>query len=316
MFLWHIASEGREMTTTTLTSSDVRDRVARLVAANRDFIPNASFRVEDDRGNSGMGLIPQPVTTADETPAGLPAHLQAMCDSELLTFEQEQSLFKAMNYRKFLANELWSRLDPATGTPACYLEIESLLMEAQSIRDHIIKANMRLVISIVKKFVTTRSTFDEMLSDGLVALMNCVGKFDFDRGFRFSTYAYRSIARDLYRSGKSAKLKSALLSNEGEEWAMEPADERGSSAVRDGFWSNLRDRTGEMIQDLDRRERFIIRCRYALGSHRKVKSLQFLADKLGVSKERVRQLEIRAVKKLRNMANDVELDDVVGSAVI
>jgi RNA polymerase primary sigma factor len=71
-----------------------------------------------------------------------------------------------------------------------------------------------------------------------------------------------------------------------------------------------------MISQLDRRERFIIRCRYALGSHRKVKSLQFLADKLGVSKERVRQLEIRAVDKLRNTAADVELDSVAGSAVV
>ena len=71
-----------------------------------------------------------------------------------------------------------------------------------------------------------------------------------------------------------------------------------------------------MIKQLDRRERFIIRCRYALGSHRKVKSLQFLADKLGVSKERVRQLEIRAVRKLQSMAADVELDDVIGSAVL
>lgn len=304
------------MTATTLDHTDVRERVSRLISANTDFIPNADFRLGEDLSDPLVDQFIQSAVPLSEAPAGLPAHLQRMCDSELLTFEQEQALFKAVNYRKFLANELRSQLDPLTATSDSIDEIESLLKEAQAIRDHIIKANMRLVISIVKKFVTTQSTFDEMLSDGLVALMNCVDKFDFDRGFRFSTYAYRSIARDLYRSVKSVKLKSTQLSQDGDEWAMEPADERGSSAVRDGFWSNLRDRTGAMIKHLDRRERFIIRCRYALGSHRKVKSLQFLADRLGVSKERVRQLEIRAVGKLRKLASDVDVDDVIGSAVL
>ena len=58
---------------------------------------------------------------------------------------------------------------------------------------------MRLVMSIVKKFVTPQQAFDELLSDGILTLMQAIEKFDFDRGFRFSTYAYRSIARNAYR---------------------------------------------------------------------------------------------------------------------
>lgn len=289
-------------------------RVARLMATKIDFIPNADFQqrteLQDELVDEILSKPEEP-----EAPAGLPPHLQRLCNSDLLTFEQEQALFKGMNYRKFRAHQLRSQLDDSAADQESIEQIESLLKEAQVIRDHIIKANMRLVISIVKKFVTNQSTFDEMLSDGLVALMNCVDKFDFDRGFRFSTYAYRSIARDAYRSAKSEKLKSAQFSQNGEEWAIEPADERGSS-VSDGFWGHLRERTGAMISHLDRRERFIIRCRYALGSHRKVKSLQFLANKLGISKERVRQLEIRAVAKLRSMASEIEVDEVYGSAVL
>ena len=59
---------------------------------------------------------------------------------------------------------------------------------------------MRLVISIVKKFVGPQHSFDDMLSDGTMSLMHAVDKFDYDRGFRFSTYAYRAIARNAYRS--------------------------------------------------------------------------------------------------------------------
>ena len=71
----------------------------------------------------------------------------------------------------------------------CSTKVERFLAAAQAIRDHIIKANMRLVISVVKKFVTPQHSFDDMLSDGIYSLMQAVDKFDFDRGFRFSTYA-------------------------------------------------------------------------------------------------------------------------------
>ena len=57
-----------------------------------------------------------------------------------------------------------------------------------------------------------------------------------------------------------------------------------------------------MLNDLDRREKLIIRARFSLGSHRKVHTLQSLADRLGISKERVRQLERRAMEKLQEMA--------------
>jgi RNA polymerase primary sigma factor len=65
-----------------------------------------------------------------------------------------------------------------------------------------------------------------------------------------------------------------------------------------------------MLNDLDRREKFIIRARFSLGSHRKVHTLQSLADRLGVSKERVRQLERRAMEKLRVMAGEVQLAEL------
>jgi RNA polymerase primary sigma factor len=62
----------------------------------------------------------------------------------------------------------------------------------------------------------------------------------------------------------------------------------------------------EMLDQLDRRERFILRGRFALGAHRKVRTFQCLADKLGVSKERVRQLEQRAIIKLKALVETVQ----------
>ena len=66
-----------------------------------------------------------------------------------------------------------------------------------------------------------------------------------------------------------------------------------------------------MLDQLDRRERLIIRARYGLGAHRKARTCQSIADKLGISKERVRQLQKRAVDKLREMAAENQLDKLV-----
>jgi RNA polymerase primary sigma factor len=88
-----------------------------------------------------------------------------------------------------------------------------------------------------------------------------------------------------------------------------------SSSINEQAWDRLRHQMASMLDQLDRRERFIVRSRYALGSHRKVRTFQCLADKLGVSKERVRQLEQRAVNKLRTMAAEMQMHDLAETAL-
>ena len=264
-------------------------------------------------------LVSATLRSAEErthAPADLPAHLRRMCESDLLTPQQESALFREMNFLKFQAHSLRSQLDPEQVDADLVASIESLLARAQTIRDHLIKANVRLAMSIVKKFVTPQQSFDEMLSDGICTLMQAVEKFDYDRGFRFSTYAYRAIARHAYHSNTAARKEEARFTRDAEQWAFEQEDECSSSSMSDQVWSNLRDLTTSMLEQLDRRERFIIRSRYALGAHRKVRTFQDLADKLGVSKERVRQLEQRAVSKLRTMAGQFEMDNLFGAAMV
>ncbi len=296
-------------------AENVRNRIRGLLELDIDFIPNPEFR--DSQGIEQS--CDETLEVADEPNAvrtDLPAHLSLMCEQELLTHEQETALFREMNYLKFRADALRAQLDPNRADLHAVETVESLLSRAQLIRDHIIKSNMRLVVSIVKKFVTPQQSFDEMLSDGIVTLMQAVEKFDYDRGFRFSTYAYRSIARSAFRALTTAHKEEVRFTRGADDWAFEQVDDRNSSSLRDQVWSNLRELTTSMLENLDRRERFIIRSRYALGAHRKVRSFQYLADKLGVSKERARQLEKRAVDKLRNMAAEFEMDELFGAALV
>lgn len=290
--------------------------IDKLLCREIDFIPSEEFDATDtvwkeelvDAVLGGTAVTPQALV-------GLPPHLRRLCEEELLTHEQETTLFRAMNFLKFKASLLRSESNGDCPDASAIAEIQSLLAKAQAIRDHIIKANMRLVMSIVKKFVTSQHSFDDMLSEGVFTLMQAVEKFDYSRGFRFSTYAYRSIARTAYRTVSAARKEAALITRDAEEWAFEQVDDRSTSPESEKVWSKLRETTASMLDRLDRRERFIVRSRYALGSHRKVRTFQFLADKLGVSKERVRQLEQRALGKLHTMADDIEKDELFGAAM-
>ncbi len=275
-----------------------------------DFVPNAGFHLRElSTPRATDADSPTGPVTSDGLPCDLPAHLGRLCETQLLTREEEADLFRQMNYYKFLAAELRARLEPVAPDPQSLDSIEFLLGQAQAIRDHIIKANMRLVMSIVKKFVTPLNSFDELFSEGTMTLIQAVERFDFDRGFRFSTYAYRSISRTAYRFVATTREEESRLTRGADEWAFGQCDDQQSAPNEDQFWNRLRGLTAELLQRLDRRERFIVRSRFALGSHRRVRSLQDLANRLGVSKERVRQIEGRAIGKLHAMAKDLDLDD-------
>lgn len=280
-----------------------------------DFIPNSEFESRSDEPEALVEETLNGTAGSSKAPADLPGHLRRLCESVLLSQEQETALFREMNFLKYRAHQLRNELDASAPDPAAINEVADLLARAQRVRDHIVKANMRLVMSVVKKFVTPQQSFDDMLSDGAFTLMQAVEKFDYDRGFRFSTYAYRSIARNAYRSLTAARKEESRFTRDAEDWAFEQPAGAAASATTDQVWTNLRNTTSDMLERLDRRERFIIRSRYALGSHRKVKTFQYLADKLGVSKERVRQLEQRAVSKLQAMAAELERDDLFTAAM-
>ncbi len=284
----------------------LRQRARELLSTEIEFVDHPDFR-------TCPAPFPVEVTVksgldrADRQKLGdLPAHLARLCESTLLTADQERELFRSMNYLKFRANALRAQLNPEAPDEAAVAEIERLLEGAQRIRDRLIQANMRLAISVVKKFVSPQRSFDDLLSDGIFSLMLAVDKFDFSRGFRFSTYAYRAIARNAYRKIHLERRESTRVVNHHDE-VNELEDQGSRSSLDERTWELLRGALADLMGRLDRREQFILRGRYALGRHRKSKTFQSLADKLGLSKERVRQLEQRAVAKLRQWSGEVRV---------
>ncbi|WP_442510123.1 sigma-70 family RNA polymerase sigma factor [Novipirellula sp. SH528] len=283
------------------------------------FIANKEF-ADSKRGEVVFAppldlAAPKPNTGAKivaRSGADLPIHLGRLCEAPLLKPDQEVALFQRMNFLLHQAAMHRRLLNPKRPSRARLALIDRLIALAHWHRDRIVEANLRLVFSIVKKFVNTNNSFDELLSDGIIALMRAVEKFDYDRGFRFSTYATQVVRRNAYRTVVLNQQERQKVMGGLQDMNLEISDEGSESSISETRWHELRRRLAEMLDDLDRREKLIIRARFSLGPHRKVRTLQALADRLGISKERVRQLESRAMEKLRLMASDVclaELDN-------
>jgi RNA polymerase primary sigma factor len=306
---------------TTSQAIDLIDAQQRRVSARRllreeiGFIGNANFG-ELNAGNDMFQEAisvgpPEPATSAARRRlAELPAHLGRLCEAKLLTPVQERMLFQRMNYLRYLADRIRSTIDMENIDFVAIDRVEQLLAIANWHRDRIVEANLRLVFSIVKKFVNRFNAFEDLLSDGITALMRAVDKFDYDRGFRFSTYATQVVRRNAYRTvvqrQRDRQRLTVGLSDAGVDIVMEDRE----PTISEHRWHELRSRLSLMLGDLDRREKLIIRSRFSLGSHRKVHTLQDLATRLKVSKERVRQLEKRAMEKLRVMAGNSTLVDL------
>ncbi len=261
-----------------------------------------------------LGLAPRRselgIAAIRKSGVDLPIHLSRLCEAPLLSQEQERTLFQRMNFLFHQADQHRSLLNPDRPSRARLELVERLVLLAEWHRDRIVEANLRLVFSIVKKFVNPNNTFDDLLSDGIVGLIRAVEKFDYDRGFRFSTYATQVVRRNSYRTVVLNQQERQKVVGGLQDMDIEISDEERSSPISEKRWHELRSRLAVMLDDLDRREKFIIRARFSLGSHRKVHTLQSLADRLGISKERVRQLERRAMDKLRTMAGEVQLAEL------
>ncbi|MEZ6136289.1 MAG: sigma-70 family RNA polymerase sigma factor [Pirellulaceae bacterium] len=129
-----------------------------------------------------------------------------------------------------------------------------------------------------------------------------VDKFDYQLGFRFSTYATQVVRRHSYRFVMERQEERLKITNSIGEPGLDVVEDDAYSNFDEQRWLELRSRLADYLTKLDKREKFIVRARFSLGGHRRVQTLQSLADCLGISKERVRQLEKRALDKLTVMA--------------
>jgi RNA polymerase sigma factor (sigma-70 family) len=283
----------------TITEMRARELKARPI----EYVPSDEFDAPDADEvilNDPAARAPMGEATPEKRiPRDLPPYLQQLFRLGLLTAEGERTLFRQMNYLKWKADQARLALDPETATARELDEVESLQQRAAMIKNTIVQANLRLVVSIAKRHAGLAHDFFEVVSDGNVSVMRAVDRFDYSRGFKFSTYASWAIMKNYARKAPEARLLRDRYQTGREELleaaAGPPLDEREND-----FLPALRETLERMLAALDQREQAILRQRYGLDrSHPETQTLEQIGQRLGVSKERIRQLEARAMAKLR-----------------
>ncbi|MCK4340700.1 MAG: sigma-70 family RNA polymerase sigma factor [Phycisphaerae bacterium] len=283
----------------TVTELRARDLRARKI----EFVPSPEF---EDPAADKLILEMTPSAALRQTlpkssqrvPTGLPPYLAQLFRIPLLTKEGEVVLFRKMNYLKFKAVRLCAALDPETARASDLDRIEDLLAQAAAVKQEIVQANLRLVVGIAKRHVNATNDLFELISDGNVSLMRAVDKFDYMRGFKFSTYASWAIMKNFARSVPEQRRRRERYQTGWDEMlgtsiAVEVDEVESDHLVA------LRRILERMLATLDDRERTILQQRFGLDEHGQPQTLEQIGRQFGVSKERIRQLEARAMTKLR-----------------
>jgi len=224
-----------------------------------------------------------------------------------LTAEQERLLFMRFNCAR---RRVCMILEKAAGRRLTADETRKLLAwghRALSTRSEIVRFNLPLVLAMAKRTRLSGIDYNELISEGNVALLRSVEKFDVGRGFKFSTYACRAILKSFSRVAMRTSRYRGQFPCEYDP-SMERSDyiERKRETQKSDCVDEIKRILIENSADLNDVERTVIRERFALGvgilpdgSERQPKTLEQVGVLIGVTKERVRQIQNKALKKIR-----------------
>ncbi len=240
-------------------------------------------------------------------PKDLPAYLRSLYEVPLMTAEQEVDAFRRYNYVKYKAATLVEALDVCDLRKSDLNRIDDLVEVASKLRQEIVRANLRLVVSIAKKHVGWSPRFFEVISDGNMSLMRAVEKFDFGRGFKFSTYASWAIIKNFARTIPEQHYHLSRYVT-GQEELIDATAGSAPQMGRELDAQGLKKMIRESMTDLTDRERTIVTSHFGLFGSDETQTLEELGKQFGVTKERVRQIERKAIDKMRSSLPEQVMD--------
>lgn len=277
----------------------VEERLARLARRKLKFVDDPLYHQDDAESvvnaiaTQDELVAPAPNPQEHRVPQGLPPYLAELYRTPLLTPAKERALFLKFNYHKYQFIQARRRLEPQFAQARELDELEGLLARAVTVKNEIVRANLRLVVSIARKHVRPGLTLMELISEGNLILMRAVESFDTHKGYRLSTYATLALMKGFARlvpamqSGGMPANRSPLIGD--------VADSRTEHAAQ-GLVH--RDEVRQLLMRLDDREQSIIRGHWGLDESTPA-TYDELAQRWGLSKQRVRQIERGALEKLR-----------------
>jgi RNA polymerase sigma factor (sigma-70 family) len=296
---------------------------ARMILARKiDYIASDEFSEEGARekilahapgaDNHRSPQIAQPFTLAAESL--LPEYMQTLKSVPVLSREREFQLFRRYNYLKYLASVIRGGITLSRVSSARLKQVEDYLAEAEAIKKMIIEGNLRLVLSIAVKHTGVGANLSDLVSEGNFSLMRALEKFDYTKGFRFSSHASWAITKDFARK---VPAESALAGkSRTTDFAGVHRDLRRTAAADLGAIDRAHRSLTQVIKNnLNEREQYVIVHHFGLLGppvKKQKKTLKQMGEDLGVSKERVRQIELVALQKLRHSLSPEQFELLTG----
>jgi RNA polymerase sigma factor (sigma-70 family) len=292
-------------------SAEDEKLLTQIMSGEQDFIDSPAFTEEDASRKiyDDAPEIPKPDTTwyhpvMDDLSSTRTRTVKS-AQQVILTGAQEKVLFHQFNYARFRINqvqkEIWASTT-RTPTPDQSEEILRWHRIADRIREQIAETNLALVLAMAKRTRMSEVDFADLVSEGNMALLRAVDKFDAGRGYKFSTYACRAILKAFSRQGmKLSKYRQRFPTD------FDPKLERSNflEVKRSTFEKDAAEEVKRIVienrADLSDVERTVIEHRFGLeaGEIEKPMTLEQVGQIIGVTKERVRQIQNKAMEKIR-----------------
>lgn len=207
--------------------------------------------------------------------------LSPLCRQPVLTGDEESRLFAELQAAR-------RRLERS----------ETAHAEFHAVRNRIVTANLRLLVSIAGQFRSAEWTVDELASAGVAPLIRAVELFDPSRGWRFSTYATHAIRNYLMRVRRRRSIRNARECRMPDVAAESGDSESPVGSARLELAEDLH-RLREAVRELPERDRLMVSARFGLGEFAEPSTFRQMAAMTGLSRERVRVLTHRALQRLR-----------------
>lgn len=280
---------------------DRREALSSLQENLPGFQPSKEFT----SGNAARRILRKPAslptnsrTTRTSGGQELARYFGESARLPLLTREEEAFYFRRMNFLRWRAEQTLAKTSPAKPTLKNLRKIVADLKQADLDRNKIAEHNLRLVIPLAHRFHLRSESVWDYISEGNAALLRAIRGFDYSRGFRFSTYATWAIMNSLQRlASRQYRDSSRFLPTDGVVFDSVEGELESSTAENHRV-DGARERIRSMLKVLDQRSRTVIAMRYGIGDHVEPMTLREVGEHFGVSKERVRQIEIKALSSM------------------
>lgn len=282
-------------------SAELIEQTRRLMEQTIEFVENDEFQ-HGDFDEKIEATRPDSLDESSPFEIGRQgiAFVSSLVQRPLLTPDEERYLFLRMNFLKSRAERRCRMLDLRRPDAVLVDQINSDLETALGLRNRIVEANLRLIVAIARKMTGSLDRMSELISEGMAPLIRSVELFDVALGNRFSTYATWAVRNQLLRRLKRIALTLEFSPGEDAPSLENLPDKRNCCDLETFLSGSQLQTVNRLLSSLSQRERFIVAARFGLQGQPGGQSLAVIAGQIGLCKERVRQILLRSLAKLRS----------------